>query len=328
MGISPDTGKPAKTASLILSGIPMGDIFALSADGKYFLYTRESRFNNLWLARMEDSKKSRIVKTQQLTSGTSMHETPSISPDGKFIAFSRGGGDTMNIYVMQIEGANPTQLTFFNSHNSNPVWSPDGTQIAFCSNEGGKYSVWKVSSQGGKLYQFAKTELSVSQQIVWAPDSHILYHKVGNRNFKILNSKTEEETPLVKDESVGWIFNPISSPDGKKVAVNWNRRPTPGLWVVSLEDSSEKFLGGRSTRRPIGWSPDGKWVYAYDVMLGKTEYLMIEVESGQTNPLSTLPFTIEGKTYYKIADDKAEIFVDEKIQSDVWVIENFDQIIK
>jgi serine/threonine protein kinase len=326
--ISREAGKPAKSPSLIFSGTPMGNFFTLSADGKYFLYTRASRLSNLWLARIEGSEKSRRVKTQQLTSGTSLHMTPSISPDGKLIAFSKGNGETMNIYIMPIEGGNPTQLTFFDSNNSSPVWSPDGTEIAFGSNEGGKNKVWKVRSQGGRPYQFAKTALSETHQIIWAPDSHITYHKDGNRNYQILNPKTEEETPLVKDESVGWIFSAVHSPDRKKVAVSWNRQTNHGLWVISLEDSSEKFI--KTEARPYDWSPDGKWVYAFDYKSGKIEYLMIEVESGKSKsmPLSTIPFTIEGKTYHKDIDDKPEIFLTGKTQSDVWVIENFDRINK
>ncbi|MDH4272273.1 MAG: protein kinase, partial [Candidatus Aminicenantes bacterium] len=228
--ISRDNGSAAGSASRVLSGIPVGGSFALSADGRCFLYTRESRFSNLWLAKVEGPEKSRAVTTRRLTSGTSLHATPRLSPDGKLIAFSRGNGETMNIFVMPVEGGDPRQLTFFKADNSNPVWSPDGAQIAFGSNEGGKFTVWKMSAQGGGLRQFAKTELSSSQQIVWAPGSHITYHKTGNRNFMVLDPETGEEIPFVKDESVGWIFDPVYSPDGKKVAVGWNRRPSAGVW--------------------------------------------------------------------------------------------------
>jgi serine/threonine protein kinase len=329
--ISRASGKPKKSPSLVLSGVPMGGVFSLSADGKYFLYTRESQFSNLWLAKIEGSEKNQSVKTQQLTSGTSLNLTSSISPDGKLIAFSRGNGETLNIFVMPIEGGNPIQLTFFDSKNFSPVWSPDGTEIAFGSTEGGKSKVWKVSSQGGRSYQFAKTASSDEySKIVWAPDSHIMYQKAGNRNFMILDPKTEEETPLVKDESVGFISSPVYSPDRKKVVVYWNRQPTVGFYIISLEDFSEKLLrkGIGTFPHPLSWSPDGKWVYASEVKSGKVEYLMIEVESGQTKPLPVISFTIEGETYNRLIDGKPEICEVVKTQSDVWVIDNFDRIIK
>jgi Tol biopolymer transport system component len=324
--VSPNTRKPSSPASAVLSGIQMGSSFTLSADGKYLLYTRESQFSNLWLAYIEGSEKSRTVKTKQLTSGTSLHASPEISPDGKRIAFSRGSGETMNIYVMSIAGGTPTQLTYFNSRNTNPVWSPDGREIAFASNEGGKSRVWKISAQGGRPYQFAKTELSIDQVILWAPEPHITYLKTGNRNFQILDPKTEEETSLVKDESVGWIFSPCYSPDGKKVAVYWTRAPAPGLWVISLGDPAEKLI--REWSLPFDWSPDGKWIYTYEQKSEKNKYLMIEAESGKTRALPTIPYTIEGKTYHMLIGGQPEIRVVGRTLSDVWIVENFDQIIK
>jgi serine/threonine protein kinase/dipeptidyl aminopeptidase/acylaminoacyl peptidase len=338
--ISRDTGKPMKTSSLVLSGIPMGEELTLSADGKYLLYTRILNFSNLWLARLDGSEKGQAIKTKQLTSGTQEVGMNSISPDGKLIAFSRGSIETSNIYVMPIEGGNPTQLTFFNSHNSNPVWSPDGTEIAFVSDEGGESHIWKVSAQGGLPFRFEKTKVRLNYDILWAPGPYIWYNsQVGSRGYyiyRILNPKTEKEISLAKDESEGWIGTPCISPDGKKVAVYWSKPPKSGVWLISAEDFSQKLVLGREFTRERGalwldgWSDDGKWVYAseMDTKSGKKEYLMIEVESGKTKPLPIIPFTIERRTFYKLIDSKPIICWVEKTQSDVWVIQNFDQIIK
>jgi hypothetical protein len=228
-------------------------------------------------------------------------------------------------------------MTFLNSNNTNPVWSPDGEEIGFYSNEGGEHKVWKVSARGGTPYQFAKTEVGRSRQIAWAPGPNIIYPKgganedpSGRSNFTVLNPKTEEETPLVKEESA-WMrmFCPCYSPEGKRVAVFWQK--SRGLCVISLEDSSKKLVGRQDHALfPIGWSTDGKWVYAYeeDLETATRKYFMVEVENGEVEPLPTIPFTIEGKTYYKVVNDRSEIFVDEKANSDVWVVENFDQKIK
>jgi Tol biopolymer transport system component len=332
--LSRKTGKAAHSSSLVFSGLQMGDSISLTSDGKYLLYTRVFQFSNLWQAMIEGSGKSQIVRTKQLTSGTLLDIHPSLSPDGKFAAFSRGSGETSNIYVISTEGGNPTQLTFLNSTNVRPVWSPDGGEIAFWSNEGGEYRVWKVSARGGRPYLFAKTELGRSTQITWAPGPNIIYPRgtkedaTGKTNFTVLNPKTEEETPLVKGESeIILMNNPRYSPEGKRVAVCTHR----GLWIISLEDSSKKLVGQQDQRLfPFGWSTDGKWLYAYeeDIETGKRRYFIGDIENGKVKPLPTFAFTIEGRTYYKVVDDKPEIFVDEKTHSDVWVIDNFDQIIR
>ena len=54
------------------------------------------------------------------------------SPDGSKIVFL---GNSENIYVMDADGSNVTQLTDNFSYNEEPSWSPDGSKIAFVSSE-------------------------------------------------------------------------------------------------------------------------------------------------------------------------------------------------
>jgi serine/threonine protein kinase len=332
--ISPKTGKGTKSPSLVLPNYG-GAHISLTDDGKYLLYTRETSSSNLWLAKIEGSKNSRTVTTQQLTSGTFLHSIPNISPDGRLIAFSRGnsGGSVYNIYLMPIEGGDPTQVTFLNSFNSNPVWSPDGEEIAFGSEE----RVWKVSAKGGNPYRFNKTYSPRECEIVWAPNPNIIYKKAGYQNYYILNPKTEEETPLFKDEKPDFCIGAYLSPDGKRIAVQAIRVTSDtkelfDIWMISLVDSTQKLIfESKYQVNPIGWSRDGNWLYAYEENLAKenhSNYFKIEVKSGNTQILPTLPFTIEGKTRYKVVNFGPEIINIVQSQSDVWIVENFDPEIK
>ncbi len=236
---------------------------------------------------------------------------------------------------MPIEGGSSKQITFFNSRCIGPVWSHDGTEIAFGSNEGGEFKVWKVSVHGGRPFQFGRSQLSGSSTrspLAWFPGENILYHRPGHRNFFILNQATEEERPLVQDESVGWLFCPRYSPDGKKVAVMWNRRPSWGLWIIPIEYPSQAYFL-KENAYPVGWSSDGRWIYATEGIFGTLKILKISIKGDQTKILLTVPFTLEkGFPRYESVnmtpDGKKFVFPVYKLHSDVWIIENFDPEMK
>jgi Tol biopolymer transport system component len=203
MRMSPDGGKPMGAPSLLMAGIQMGSYFTLSGD--VLAYTQEHRSSNLWLANVDGSEEDPTLKMQGLTRGTLWNESPGISPDGTQVAFARGDRATSNIFVMPLAGGPPQQITFLSSLNRSPTWSPDGKDIAFGSTEGEDAKVWRVGSGGGTPRPFPQTELSASTlHVTWGP-TDILYHRPGNRNFHILNPNTEEERPLVEDDSVGHL---------------------------------------------------------------------------------------------------------------------------
>ena len=68
----------------------------------------------------------------QLTRATASHEQhPAWSPDGRRIAYRSAGENDQDLFVMDADGSNPTQLTDGPFEASDPAWSPDGKQIAF-----------------------------------------------------------------------------------------------------------------------------------------------------------------------------------------------------
>jgi serine/threonine protein kinase len=330
--IAPSTVKAKESAQAIQTGLQAGDFFTLSKDNKQLLYTRAQNYSNLWLASYEDNQ----IRAKQLTTGTSLVFYSNISPDGKMVAFSRGNLLQSNIFVMPLEGGKIQQLTFFNSFCDGPAWSPDGKKIAFGSRQGGIPRVWIVKSSGGTPRPFQKTELSGDDFfLVWSPCTNILYHWLGNRNFHLLNPETEEEWPLVANDSVGWMFYPCYSPDCRKVAVRWNRKipPKPGIWLISLEDSSQIFLQPTYSR-PIGWSEAGNLIYYsnylqpgwfFDIL--SPEILMIPVSGGKEKTFMALPF--ENITNIRmLPSGKKFVCSVIETQSDVWLMENFDPEVK
>jgi serine/threonine protein kinase len=331
--ISPKTGMSTQPPSIVTS--QPGEIMdpAIASDGKKLLYVQQTSSSNLWLATASEVGKGPTAEAEPFTKGTFYDMCPSVSPDGKTIAFSRGVGGVINIFVMPLEGGSPRQISYMNSLNFYPVWSPDGSEIAFTSNQERANRAWKVSIHGGTPSQFKDSKLAdISDKIAWAPGKYIL--ALGEKGPIILYPDTGREVPLLKDGSKLNVREGLCSPDGKKIAVLGNRSPdfVDGLWLISLGDSSEVLLR-QGELFPIGWSSDGKSLYASESVPGTIKVIMVALESKEAKTLFMLPFTLEtGRPYnFQVTmtpDAKRFLFPALKTESDVWVIENFDKDVR
>jgi Tol biopolymer transport system component len=262
------------------------------------------------------------VKLTPLTEGTGHFESPSLSPSGKWIAFVTDG----HLYKMPAQGGAPTQLTGSGSSDFSPAWSPDEKQIAFGSNEGGLYRVWVVDADGKNRRPFANTRLCPAPPYVtWWPGLRILYQASGFP-FSLLDPQTGKESPLVP-ESSGDLRLAKYSPDGKSVAVHWRSRPQFGIWMISLTDGSQTpLLAGLAA--PAGWSPDGKWIYAYlgnrmlsvavhsrGAAVPHTVFSAPEGIGDSDSGIAEASVSPEGKTF---------VFSTTGRKSDVWVVDDWD----
>jgi Tol biopolymer transport system component/DNA-binding winged helix-turn-helix (wHTH) protein len=332
----------ARAPVALLSGLETDEGFGISADGKRLTYARAPYFSNLWVVEIGDSERGRQIRRTQLTHGTSVIERPRVSPDGKSILFSMGYESRANLYTMPATGGTPKQLTFLNAFSIGGVWSPDGRSVAFASDEGGKQRVWIVNADGSLPHPLPTSEMSDSFDLAWSPGTRVLYQQTGNRNYYLIDPRTPEQRLLIKDSSVGWLGSPAYSPDGKKIAVSWNRRPIRGVWLVDSEDSSETLIHGASKPSdsypfPIGWSPDGTSIYGFE---GKraayrgisvpfeetiTEARIVRVfaDSRQPEPVLSLPFDEIGSVAM-FPDGKRFLCTVYSSRSDIWIVENFD----
>lgn len=318
LSLSDVSAKP----SVLLGGLETGDYLSLTLDGSQLAYTREHFASNLRLveARGRDSSPP---PEKPLTSGTLSYVDPSISPDGRSVAFIRGNGSKTDVYTMSLPGGQAVRLTSVgDSMTSSPAWSPDGKRIAFIGNQGGTPKVWIVNSVGGEAQVLDRTDASGTNYFLsWSPNSEIVYTKGGLHNFWRLDADTQQETPVLPQDSRGWLLMKAEfSPNRQQIAVHWNRLPTPGAWLINLQDRSETLLG--PGLRPIGWSPDGRSVYAFNGNGGK-EILQIELGRPE-KPHSVAAFSDPIHSGSVSPDGRQFIVSLSEDTSDVWILKNFD----
>jgi serine/threonine protein kinase/Tol biopolymer transport system component len=307
--------------SVLVSGLETGDYFTLSEDGSQLAYTRSQSDSNLWLVELPAPGSAAEVREKPLTSGTLSYNEPVISPDGRSVTFTIGSDTKSNVYKMAVDGGQLVQLTSFVATATwSPAWSPDGRRIAFISNQGGTPKVWVVNAEGGTARRLERTDDTYSNHfLVWSPSPDILYAQKDMHNLRRLNVETQEESSLLPEDSKGWLVRkPVFSPNGKKIAAYWNRDPSMGVWLITLENFSASLLYPHVV--PFGWSSDG--IYAFDNSDGR-EILQIKLgDSKKPRSVITMPGDLTAGT---VSPDGRKIIVsvgEEK--SDVWLLKDFD----
>jgi TolB protein len=82
-------------------------------------------------------------------------QAPSYSPDGTKIVFDRAVGASAQLWVMNADGSNQTQLTTLTGFNAWPRYSPDGTQIVFqqspSGNSDGPFDIEVMNADGSSV---------------------------------------------------------------------------------------------------------------------------------------------------------------------------------
>ena len=123
---------------------------------------------------------------------------PSWSSDGQRIAFiSLRNAKVTQLYVMDVDERNRTQLTDDFVYKRMPSWSHDGKRIAYA----GDYVIWVVDSDGEnpmQLTQIGKQTVSDSHP-TWSPDSESIAFTSFGRDPGIIGIYTVDVTNLAID---------------------------------------------------------------------------------------------------------------------------------
>jgi eukaryotic-like serine/threonine-protein kinase len=109
----------------------------------------------LWLARDRFGRPAETppdARVERLTDLLGLEESPAISPDGKSVAFTAGGGGRRQLFVQLVAGGAPLQLTRDAADHEYPRWSPDSSSIFYFSAAAPgelQGSVWEIPALGG-----------------------------------------------------------------------------------------------------------------------------------------------------------------------------------
>lgn len=172
------------------------------------------------------------------------------------ITFDSDRDGNREIYSMDPDGANQTNLSKNPADDFDPVWSPDGSQIAFVSNReaepGGQY-IYAMRANGSQVSQISQQ--GDSQFPDWSPSgSQIAYNSQGDiflvdlPDGKAINLTMSPET----DEQ------PKFSPDGKSIAWLRGESQNRQVYVMDRDGKNMRQVTKGGNVFDLEWTVDGR----------------------------------------------------------------------
>jgi eukaryotic-like serine/threonine-protein kinase len=204
---------------------------------------------------------------EQLTFFTDSAVYPTLSPDGRMLAFIRGDNSFVtagDLYVKLLPGGEPVQLTHDSKPKLAPSFSPDNSRISY--GHGNIWDTWEVPVLGGEPHLL----LPNSSSLTWIE---------GGKRLLFSEIKEGLHMAVVTTDDGRGNSRDVYVPAGERSMAHHSYLSPDGRWVLIVEmDSRTEIIpcrivpfDGSNVIRVVGppngaclsgaWSPDGKWVY-------------------------------------------------------------------
>ena len=232
----------------------------ISADGKKLAYGTLAIKSNIWSVPVSPKTNLATGEPVALTSDTSFRNSnPVFSPDGTRIAYHVIRiGTSSDVYLMNSDGSNASQLTTNPERDERPSWFPDNDQVAFLSNRDGKDGIWVISLKSGRERKLFSLDQDITFPRLSPDGKQFVFNskKSGTTNLWTIPVEGGEPRELTTDkEAMGFG---CWSNDGKTIAFEVKRGDNNYLALVPASGGEPQQLNSSPGQSWAStFSPDG-----------------------------------------------------------------------
>jgi Tol biopolymer transport system component len=225
-----------------------------------------------------------VASLELISTFAGSHRWPSLSPDGRMVAFVSDAGGTPQVWIKNLASGDPIQITFGDAAAVRPRWSAQGDRIVYTRSGGG---IWSVPPLGGEARQIVKDGLNAD---VSADGRRIVFEHAGQIFIASADGLGASQLPrlplrLIEHYGDSW---PTFSPDGTSIAVFLGEQGRYGAyWIVPADGreprrvTSDLHEGGAPA-----WTPDGRSLVVPSARSGSVNLWRVPIDGGSPEALT------------------------------------------
>ena len=195
-----------------------------------------------WAVFIPNRSWDRLTAVTQLTPATDFSESPSLSRDGKVVAYASDQAEAGNldIWMQELPSGRPTRLTTDPAEDGQPSIAPDGRSVVFRSERNGG-GVFLIDANGGRERLLAAN----GRNPRFSPDGKSIAYWTGDTDLSIASGKLyvlalSGKAPARLVAGFADARSPVWSPDGQSILFSGCQSGTamPACsewWVTSLD---------------------------------------------------------------------------------------------